>query len=762
MNSPVSILQRRFAAKLFDSFFPLVRIAVVALFVSVSSAFAQTVGVTEAQYQQNIRPLLKEYCLKCHSTEKHKGDLDLERFTSLSEVFKHPKDWERVVEQISLGEMPPKEKPQPTSDERERLLAWVNRALDKAAQAHAGDPGPVVLRRLNNAEYTYTVRDLTGVASLDPAKEFPVDSAAGEGFMNVGNSLVMSPSLITKYLDAGKDIASHAVLLPDGISFSPSTSQRDWTEEKLAAIRAFYSRFTENGGGTAVNLQGIKFDTKDGGVLPLQKYLEATLSGRDVLKSRKKTIAQVAREQGLNAKYLATLWSALNDSKPSLVLDPIRAQWRGAKPGETGALLQPISQWQQSLWRFTTVGHIGKRDGPKAWQVPVIPLANARELRMKVPAPPTGGEVSLYLTTSDAGDGNEGDFAVWENPRLVAPGRPDLALRDVRAVVSAVAAQREKVFSGAANCLAAAAEVSGSPDEKILAQLAQKHGVEPTVLTAWLNCLGIGVGEARIESHLTQKLEKAESYDFIKGWTGADALSVIANASDQHVRVPGNMKPHGVAVHPSPTLRVIVGWRSPVSATLRVDGAVQHAHPECGNGVTWALELRRGNTRQQLAVGTAQGATEVKFGPFENLAVQPGDVISVVIGPRDGNHSCDLTAVDLNLTDGTRTWNLAKDVSPNILVGNPHADNQGNAGVWHFYSEPDKGDAGSVLPSGSLLAKWQSTTNVAEKQRIADEVQKLLLGVAAGLAKDSPDALLYRQLTSLNGPLLNSILRSSG
>src|SRR5205823_6989728 len=128
---------------------------------------------------------------------------------------------------------------------------------------------------------------------------------------------------------------------------------------------------------------------------------------------------------------------------------------------------------------FTSVGHIGKRDGPKAWLVPVTPLAAARELRTKIPAPATGGEVTLYLATSDAGDGNEHDFAVWENPRLVAPGRPDLPLRDVRAVVSAFRTQREKVFSSAAACLAAAMEVSGSMDENALAQLARKHGVEP-------------------------------------------------------------------------------------------------------------------------------------------------------------------------------------------------------------------------------------------------------------------------------------------
>ena len=137
-------------------------------------------------------------------------------------------------------------------------------------------------------------------------------------------------------------------------------------------------------------------------------------------------------------------------------------------------------------------------------------------------------------------------------------------------------------------------------------------------------------------------------------------------------------------------------------------------------------------------------------------------VLSVVIGPRDGNHSCDLTAVDLNLSDGARTWNLAPEVSPNILAGNPHADSQGNAGVWHFYSEPEQdGGADSVLPAGSLLAKWQSAASAEERQRLAGEVQKLLLNGAAGLAKNAPDAALYRQLTSLNGPLLSSILRSS-
>ncbi len=107
----------------------------------------------------------------------------------------------------------------PRADDRQALRGWVGRYLDFEAHASAGDPGRVVLRRLSNVEYSNTIRDLTGF-DLDPAREFPQDGAAGEGFTNTGDALVMSPSLLTKYFDAAKGVAAHAVLLPDGFRFS--------------------------------------------------------------------------------------------------------------------------------------------------------------------------------------------------------------------------------------------------------------------------------------------------------------------------------------------------------------------------------------------------------------------------------------------------------------------------------------------------------------------------------------------------------------
>ena len=177
-------------------------IASVICVVCALSPSAQAADEATATYTGKILPILDEFCIDCHSTDRPKGELDLERFASINDVRKHPSVWESVLAQLADGEMPPKKKRQPTAQQKQQLMNWVRSTLDAMALANAGDPGTVVLRRLSNREYTYTIRDLTGVASLDPAKEFPIDGAAGEGFTNVGSALVMSPALLTKYLDA--------------------------------------------------------------------------------------------------------------------------------------------------------------------------------------------------------------------------------------------------------------------------------------------------------------------------------------------------------------------------------------------------------------------------------------------------------------------------------------------------------------------------------------------------------------------------------
>src|SRR5690349_4605594 len=98
----------------------------LAIFGSWSRLNAAEAAPTNPEFfEKDIRPLINNYCLKCHSTEKHKGDMDLEQFSSISEVIRQPKVWQAVAEQLGNNEMPPREKPQPTQPERERLLGWV-------------------------------------------------------------------------------------------------------------------------------------------------------------------------------------------------------------------------------------------------------------------------------------------------------------------------------------------------------------------------------------------------------------------------------------------------------------------------------------------------------------------------------------------------------------------------------------------------------------------------------------------------------------
>ncbi|WP_395752749.1 DUF1592 domain-containing protein [Prosthecobacter sp.] len=688
-------------------------------------------------FQKSILPLLKERCNSCHSTEKQKGDLDLERFASIADIKREPMIWEGVLEQIHMGEMPPKKEPQLTAEQKTLLTGWVQDRLEEVALASAGDPGPVVLRRLSNVEYTYTLRDLTGEQSLDPAEEFPVDGAAGEGFTNAGAALVMSPALLSKYLDAAKEVASHAVLTPQGMHFSSSVYPRDWTDETLAKIRGIYGRYSESAGQSELKVVGAKIIAKDDGRLPLEKYLDA-LQGR-------------GSSAGLSPKYLTLLKQSLTDTRSSLLLDALRTKFRART-----LTAADVAPWQQSLWRFASVGHIGKQNGPKAWQEPVTPLTPRHEIRMKLTPPKNGGDLTLYLTTTDAGDGAENDGAIWENARLVAPGRADLPLRDVPAVVRRLEQQRSKLIASTAQCLAAAHEAQFSAERTDVTKLAQKHGVDAAMLAGWLDYLGLGSsGAVELEPLLTKKLQSVPDYNFIKGWTGDQALGVLANSSDESVRTPGLMKAHSVATHPSPTRASVIAWRSPVSGAVSFHGDVADAHPECGNGITWAVEVRRGHVREVLASGVSKGGALIPMGPFENVLMAEGDVVALVIGPRDGNHSCDLTAVNLTLSDGKTTWDLAKDVSPNILAGNPH-------GVWHFLSQPATQEVAPAVPGGSLLAMWRKTSDAVERRRLAQQVQNLLEHGLSTVAADSPNRALHSQLLSFNGPLLAAVLNEPG
>ncbi|MBM3813694.1 MAG: DUF1592 domain-containing protein [Acidimicrobiia bacterium] len=271
---------------------------------------APTILASEATFAQTIKPFLASYCAGCHSGQTAAAQLDLRQYNSADTVLRDYIRWNLVSDKLASGEMPPKEVKQPPAEVRKAVIAWYEGARDAEARKHAGDPGIVLARRLNNAEYNYTIRDLTGV-DLRPAREFPVDPANPAGFDNSGESLTMSAALLGKCLQAAREVSNHMVLNLDGIAFAPHPMLVETDREKYAIQRIvdFYDR------------QPTDF----------ADYFEAAwrFKHRAALGRGRASLADTAKESGVSGKYLAMVWGALEGSKEEIgPMARLQGMWR--------------------------------------------------------------------------------------------------------------------------------------------------------------------------------------------------------------------------------------------------------------------------------------------------------------------------------------------------------------------------------------------------------------------------------------------------
>ena len=152
---------------------------------------------------------INRYCLECHSGKNPKASLDLSRFDSIDRIISEALLWDDILIQLGEGDMPPKEADLPTLDERSDFLNWVKSSLQKAACQSGPHPGPAVLRRLNRAEYSASVRDLLDI-HFDAGEALPFDGSGGEGFDNASETLFISPIHAEKYMDAARVAVEYA------------------------------------------------------------------------------------------------------------------------------------------------------------------------------------------------------------------------------------------------------------------------------------------------------------------------------------------------------------------------------------------------------------------------------------------------------------------------------------------------------------------------------------------------------------------------
>ena len=166
--------------------------------------------------------MLVRHCVTCHSGEKPKGKLALDRLSSDLADAGTRQHWADVLERLKAGEMPPKGKPRPAEKDVQAFTEWLAPRVAAAEAAARVAQGRVVLRRLNRVEYENTVRDLLGI-SARLKEQLPADGAA-DGFDNAGAANHTSSFLMEKYLEAADKALDLAIA--DRPRPPPSTAKR--------------------------------------------------------------------------------------------------------------------------------------------------------------------------------------------------------------------------------------------------------------------------------------------------------------------------------------------------------------------------------------------------------------------------------------------------------------------------------------------------------------------------------------------------------
>jgi hypothetical protein len=170
---------------------------------------AKPPAIDAAGFEKNVKPILKNNCSGCHNASVMSGGVNLLPYTDASTLGSDREAWDKIVQKIESGEMPPRGVPRPPQAQVGALVEFVRGEFMKADAAVKPDPGRVTARRMNRNEYRNTVRDLLAV-DFRAERDFPTDDS-GYGFDNIGDILTISPVLMEKYLNAAETISSRAM-----------------------------------------------------------------------------------------------------------------------------------------------------------------------------------------------------------------------------------------------------------------------------------------------------------------------------------------------------------------------------------------------------------------------------------------------------------------------------------------------------------------------------------------------------------------------
>jgi len=172
-------------------------------------AMGQTAATPAAGGPDRHRTMLTTYCVTCHNTRLKTGGIAFDAL-NLQAAPDDAQIWEKALRKLRGHLMPPPGAPQPPQKDVDSFVAWMENTLD--ARARGPKAGHVPIERLNRTEYAASVKALVGVDVK--ADALPQDIRI-DGFDNIAAALSVSPSFLSQYITAARQVAKLAVGNPD-------------------------------------------------------------------------------------------------------------------------------------------------------------------------------------------------------------------------------------------------------------------------------------------------------------------------------------------------------------------------------------------------------------------------------------------------------------------------------------------------------------------------------------------------------------------
>ena len=188
------------------------RAPIVAAVAAVSIVLALSNLETAAPQKDPARGVLDQYCVTCHNEKLRTAGLALDKLDVM-----HPNSnaevWERVIEKLRAGSMPPPGRPRPDTATYRAVATWLENEIDRAWTA-TPNPGRIgAVHRLNRTEYSNAIRDLLGI-NVDVRSQLPGDETADGSFDNFADSLSISTAHLERYLSVARQVTRLATGLP--------------------------------------------------------------------------------------------------------------------------------------------------------------------------------------------------------------------------------------------------------------------------------------------------------------------------------------------------------------------------------------------------------------------------------------------------------------------------------------------------------------------------------------------------------------------